>query len=286
MSRDWPIRATLLAGVRDHHTLVIVLHHLASDAWSRAVVRRDLLATYRELCGGPPANLPALDIQACDIAHWQTRRLQHRRATQLAYWQEVFADLPEALSLAGPPTHPPANRTSRSRAVLERDDQAQFVERCRSVGLTEFEVLLAAVMHGLARFATDRDVVVGVPVCVRNRPELTDQVGYYVSMVPVRARMADALTTDSALDISRRYRVAQRHADVPLADIVGRVDRRPATDRRPLFDVVKRDLEPHLSVEPLPLHARTLDVPTALTQGAVLVNLTTAVGKHREIVIE
>jgi hypothetical protein len=190
MSRDWPIRATLLAGVRDHHTLVIVLHHLASDAWSRAVVRRDLLATYRELCGGPPANLPALDIQACDIAHWQTRRLQHRRATQLAYWQEVFADLPEALSLAGPPTHPPANRTSRSRAVLERDDQAQFVERCRSVGLTEFEVLLAAVMHGLARFATDRDVVVGVPVCVRNRPELTDQVGYYVSMVPVRARMA------------------------------------------------------------------------------------------------
>lgn len=288
LGREWPIRATLVATGQDHHTLVIVHSHLASDAWSRRVVHRDLLAIYRELSGGAPAGLPTLPYQACDIADWQARVLRSRRAAQLAYWREVFADLPGPLSLVGPRSdYRPDRGVHRMRVGLDTGSGERFAARCRSVGLTEFEVLLAAASHALGPFAAGPTVVVGVPVCARNRPELTDQVGYYVSVLPVRVPVDGTLSVGSALEVSRCYRAALRNADVPLAEIVGQVDRRPARERRPLFDVVvKRDLEPHLPTVASPLDARVLDVPGVFAWEAVQIDLTTAVGSHRDIVME
>lgn len=46
LDREWPIRAAILR-IGDEHALSLVVHHIAADHWSGAVLFADLLAAYR-----------------------------------------------------------------------------------------------------------------------------------------------------------------------------------------------------------------------------------------------
>ena len=72
LSRPPLLRATLLQLDRDRYHLLIVLHHIVSDAWSIGVLMRELTQCYDALReGGVPA-LPDLPVQFADTVLWQS----------------------------------------------------------------------------------------------------------------------------------------------------------------------------------------------------------------------
>src|SRR5262249_34231224 len=73
----------------DDHIVLLLTHHIVSDAWSYGVMFRDLNALYAGKAAAP------VDLQLGDYAAWQRSTLHGAALDEaLGYWRERLADLP------------------------------------------------------------------------------------------------------------------------------------------------------------------------------------------------
>ena len=73
LSRGPLIRVSLVRFAADDHLLLITLHHMIYDGWSRTVMLRDLSAFYTSFVRGVPDSLPPLPLQYTDYAMSEVR---------------------------------------------------------------------------------------------------------------------------------------------------------------------------------------------------------------------
>ena len=84
--------AVLRLGEREH-VLVIAMHHIICDGWSKGVFVGELAAHYDAVLNGRQARLPELPIQYADFAEWQRDWLQGETLEkQTAYWKNNLAE--------------------------------------------------------------------------------------------------------------------------------------------------------------------------------------------------
>ena len=89
------LRVRLLRLAEREHVLILVMHHIISDAWSMDVLVRELFTLYEAYSQGQPSRLPDLSIQYPDYAVWQRERFEAGElAGQLAYWKDQLQGAP------------------------------------------------------------------------------------------------------------------------------------------------------------------------------------------------
>ncbi|WP_458794113.1 condensation domain-containing protein, partial [Nocardia beijingensis] len=120
LATDIPIRATILRTGPHDHTLVLLVHHIASDGWSITPLLSDLTHAYRARLHHRPPTWRPLPVQYTDYTLWQQQLLGTHTdpdsllSTQLDYWREELTGLPEIASL---PTDHPRPRTATHRGA-------------------------------------------------------------------------------------------------------------------------------------------------------------------------
>ncbi|WP_343716267.1 condensation domain-containing protein [Inquilinus sp.] len=197
------LRATLLRLGPTDHSLLLGLHHIVADGWSIGVLIDDLGALYRSALVHGPADLAPLPVQYLDYAQWQRRLLQGELLDrQKAFWRDRLAGVPQRLEL-------PADRP-RPAVASQAGDSVRFslpgplVARLEALGHarggTLFMVLLAAFETLLHRLTGATDFIVGTDVAGRPRRELDRLVGFFVNVLPLRARPDPALSFADLLD--------------------------------------------------------------------------------------
>ena len=235
-------RAYLFSRSAREHYLLLTMHHAVGDFWSIAVLMHELARAYPAERLGVAADLPPLPLQYADFARWQAGMLAGPEGERLwGYWRDRLAGAPASLDL--PTDRPrPAVQTHRgaSRTLRLGPDLAQgLVALGRSRGASLYVTLLAGFQALLGRLSGQDDVVVGSPVAGRNRPGLTDVVGYFVNPLPMRARLDLAPTFGAFLDQVRGAVLGGlEHQDFPFALLVDRLQ--PARDpgRSPIFQAM------------------------------------------------
>src|SRR5450432_1117851 len=105
------VRAQLLRLAADEHILLLTLHHIIFDGWSRRILIRELDALYQAFGAGRPSPLLEPKLQYADYAVWQRKQLQGANLEkQISYWRQQLAGIPASLDL--PTDHPrPAVQT-------------------------------------------------------------------------------------------------------------------------------------------------------------------------------
>jgi amino acid adenylation domain-containing protein len=230
------LRTTLLSTAPERHVLLLSLHHLVGDAWSVAVLFRELATLYT---GG---TLPELPIQYPDFALWQRGWLQGEVLERhLAAWRERLAASPAVLSL--PTDHPrPAHRSDAGRRLPLRfpPELARRLEAlARREGTTLFSLLLAALQVLLHRWSGDEDLVVGTPVANRRRSEIQGLIGLFVNMLAMRADLSGRPTFRTFLKRTHdRVVEAQDHQDLPFEKLVEELQPERTASHAPLFQVI------------------------------------------------
>ncbi|HSK77339.1 MAG TPA: amino acid adenylation domain-containing protein [Thermoanaerobaculia bacterium] len=233
------LRTVLLRLAAQEHTLLFSLHHIASDAWSGAILVREITALYDAFCQNRPSPLPELPVQYADYAVWQQRWLQGAVLEQhLAYWRKALSGSPPALRL---PTDRPRPERPSYRGLMRTFRMPQALSRSlgdlsRREGATLFMTLLAALDVLFQRVSGQEDVVVGTAMANRGRVETESLIGLFVEMLPLRV---DLSGNPRFLDLLRRVREAClgafAHQDFPLERLTE--DLRREGDAASLFRV-------------------------------------------------
>jgi alpha-ketoglutarate-dependent taurine dioxygenase len=263
LARDLMLRALLVRLGPDEHLLLLTVHHIAFDAWSRTVLYRELAALYAAFVAGRPSGLPELPLQYTDFALWQRRWLQEVGDDRTAaYWMERLAGAARTLDL--PTDHPrPAVQTFQGARHMFALPEA-LVEATRALsrqqGSTVFAILLAAFAAFLHRWTGQRSVGVGSPVAGRDRTQLEGLIGFFVNTVVLHVEVTPDATFRQLLDQTREVvRGAYAHSRLPFEKLVELLKPPRDLGRMPLVQVNFRVIEraarvelPGLTVTPLP----------------------------------
>jgi amino acid adenylation domain-containing protein len=236
------IRAFLVRIAPADHVLLLLTHHVISDAWSSGLLFRDLAGFYSALVAGREADLPALPVQHADYAVWQREWLQGAELEhQAAYWRQRLAGAPPLLAL---PTDRPrpaqqSHRGSRWTRIVSRELTAAVKSAAVAEGCTLFMWLLAAFDVLLARYAGQSDIVVGTPVAGRRRTELENVVGSFANTLVMRADLSGNPTFRQLLAQVRQSSLeAFAHQDLPFEKLVEALQPVRNLSHAPLFQVM------------------------------------------------
>jgi amino acid adenylation domain-containing protein/non-ribosomal peptide synthase protein (TIGR01720 family) len=241
LTRGPLIRTTLLR-VRDgEHLLLLNMHHIVSDGWSRGVLVREIKALYRASAEGAPSPLEELPIQYVDYAVWQRQWLQGLVLERLLeYWRRALEGPLPALNL---PTDRERTTTLRFPGTTElfllpRPLLESLKALSQQEGVTLFMTLLAAFQTLLYRYTGQPDIVVGAPIAGRSRPELEGLIGFFVNTLVLRTNCAGTPRFRELLGRVREVTVgALAHEELPFERLVQALQPDRDMNRNPLFQV-------------------------------------------------
>ncbi|WP_459965698.1 amino acid adenylation domain-containing protein, partial [Mycobacterium avium] len=247
LAAEIPIRAELFAVSEDEHVLVIVVHHIAADGMSLTPLGVDLSQAYASRCAGHAPGWADLPVQYCDYTLWQRAQFgdlddpDSRIGTQLAYWEDALAGMPERLAL--PTDRPyPAVADQRGDSVAV-DWPAELQQRVRRVArehnATSFMVVQAALAVLLSKIGASSDVAVGFPIAGRRDPALDRLVGFFVNTLVLRIDLTgDPSFAELLARVQARSLAAFEHQDVPFEVLVERLNPTRSLTHHPLVQVM------------------------------------------------
>ncbi|MDR6451563.1 amino acid adenylation domain-containing protein [Variovorax paradoxus] len=236
------LRGTLLKMAEGEHQLLLMMHHIISDAWSVELMLDELAQLYAMRVQGLPASLPQPEIRYVDFARWQRKWLDDGEGErQLAYWRGRLGESHPVLALAT--DRPRAADVDYSAAQHTLGVPAQLVEalkrQSREQGGTLFMALLTAFHALLFRHTGQQAIRVGVPVAGRGRPETSGVIGAFINTVVLDARMHGQLRLADLLQQVQGVSLeAQAHQDLPFERLVQALRPERGHAGSPLFQVM------------------------------------------------
>jgi amino acid adenylation domain-containing protein len=258
LARGPLLRSILLRVGAEHHVLLLTLHHIVSDGWSRGVLVRELETLYDAFVAGWPSPLPALPFQYADFAVWQREWLQGAVLDeQLAYWTRHLDGAPPFLDLPFDLPRPavPGHRGGGHRLTLSPEVTAPLKALGRREGTTLFMTLLTGWVILLHRYSGASDLVVGSNIANRHLLSLENLVGLFANTVALRVAWTEEPTVRELLARVREVVLgAQDHQDFPFEKLVEAL--RPERDAsyHPIFQVMlaMQDALPKAAAAPGP----------------------------------
>ena len=258
------LRLRLVRSTPFEHLLLVTLHHVTGDAWSVAVVARELAALYPAFLAGLPSPLPELPLQYPEYARRQREALKGEiLEREVGLWRRRLAGArPLDLPLDRPRPAAPSFAGESRVMALSPELAARARELARDSRASLFMVLLALFEALLSRLAGSDDVVVGTTVSGRARPEVTDLIGFFVNTLVMRTDLGGDPDGWELLARARETSLfAFDHQDLPFEKLVDELGLPRDPYRSPLLRALIQlhvvappvfDL-PGLKLEPYPM---------------------------------
>ena len=275
LAAEIPIRAQIYELGPERFVLGIVLHHIAFDGWSMAPMARDVGVAYRaRLHGQDPEWLP-LPVQYADYTLWQQDWLGDESdadsviATQLGYWRQELAELPEVVSPPADRPRPPvpSYRGDAVEMSIAPPVWAGVKAVAAAHNATVSMVLQAAMAVALQRAGAGEDIALGTPIAGRNDQALDELVGFFVNTWVLRVAVEPALRFGEVLERVRQKALdAYANQDVPFELLVERLNPTRSTSHHPLFQVAlafQNNVRPEIALDELSVEPLTADIRTA-----------------------
>jgi amino acid adenylation domain-containing protein len=224
------------------HVLLLIMHHIISDGWSRDVLLHELSVLYNAFSQGHAPPLPELPIQYAGFVYWQ-RQWLHSAAgqAQLAYWtQQLHEPLPVLqLPTDRPRTGELSLRTARQVFQLPRELSVALSRLSRQEGTTVFMTLLAAFKTLLYGYTGAEDIRVGTMVANRSPQETEGLIGLLANVVILRTHLGGNPTLCQVLQRVRSTALeACAHQELPFEYLARELVRTRQLERPSLFQVM------------------------------------------------
>jgi amino acid adenylation domain-containing protein len=277
------VRTTLLRLAPRDHVFILMMHHIITDRSSVGIFWHEMAALYRAFCRGEALVLPPLPIQYGDYAVWQQQLdTETGPAEDLSFWTENLRGAPQLLELPADRPRPLAlsYRGAKRRFRLNPTLTKALRDFSQREKTTLFTLFTAALNTLLYRYTGSEDILLGIPIANRERPELQSVIGFLIHTHVLRTKLSGDTTFRELLaHVQKEVVELYSHRAVPFDQVVRRLQPERNPSYSPLFQVAinwrDRDLQlsfiglEGLEVEPLLAESRTskLDLTLFVTDG-------------------
>ncbi len=243
------LRVTLLRLSQREHVLILMMHHIVCDWASIGNLWRDLSALYRNGRHGDAVDLPSLPIQHSDYAVWQRQMLDRGEfEDDLAYWEENLRGAPALLDLPTDWPRPPtfSYRGAKRRFHIPGTSAQALRDFGRLEKVSLFTLFTAALNALLNRYTGQDEILLGIPIADRERPELQSMIGFLLHTHCLRTQFAnDPSFRELLIQVQKSVLELYTHRSPPFDQVVSRVQPTRSSSYTPLFQVmfVWRDRE-------------------------------------------
>ena len=255
LSTEYPIRVGVFH-LTDKQTqfLMVILHHVAFDAWSKNIFMKELLyfyclltkiETYASNCVSLAANshqdsLPTLEIQYNDFSVWQRNFIKQHSASLIDYWKTKL-DGYESLNF--PTDYPRPSMMDYRGEVITIELPNHLLEKLQALAhrnhVTLFTLLLTGFSLILAKYTNQTDLLIGTPIVNRQHPQLSNLIGLFVNSLVLRIQLQKAESLENMLKaIQTNLIEAQRYQDLPFEQLVRELNVSRDISRHPLFQMM------------------------------------------------
>jgi non-ribosomal peptide synthetase component F len=275
---DSLIRFTLARVSAEAWVLMIVQHHIITDATSTSVLLSDLAALYRAEVEGRDAALTPPSAQQIDFARWQHERLtEDYKSKLIEFWRGELDGAAFTLPLPGERPRPPkrSGEGGLDAVYVPLELGEQLADCARQHGVTLFALLTAAFGTLLCGLTCQDEVVLITPFQNRMGGQFETVVGQLANSVPLRLRSNPAENiADLIKRTGRQLWVLADHQELPLPVILESLQlaQRPGAAEFPLgFFALHPRAGERLDLPGLRVTATDFAIPAARLDFGVLV---------------
>ncbi|MGW3566330.1 amino acid adenylation domain-containing protein [Streptomyces sp. NPDC000941] len=204
----------------DHHVWYQRSHHILSDAFGSVLHSRRIAAHYEALAAGAEPTGEPLGRVAELLAEEADYRASDDYVTDQKYWNGVFAERPEAVSLApGVPTGA-AGRALSVTTALSAAELRALGAAGRDARAPWTVAMLAGVAAYLQGMTGAQDLTVGVPVTARVGARTRNVPGMLSNTFPLRLTVSPAAgRTALVRQVARRLGELLTHQRYPYDEL-------------------------------------------------------------------
>ena len=241
LREDFMLRSAIISLGEQEYILVVTLHHIASDGWSKSILVNDFAAFYQSITTGHAVQLPKLPVQYADYAIWQRANMSGKYLNdKKEYWQTKLADV-KVLQLPTDFIRPAIQQTMGATANfhLEKAMSQEIALYSQRQGATLFMTLLAAFKLLLYRYSGQDDICVGTPVAGRQHDEVESLIGFFVNTLAMRTFIREHESFAELLaDVRVTTLEAYAHQELPFEKVVELVVKERDLSRSPVFQMM------------------------------------------------
>lgn len=185
-----PFRARLISSGADRTVLLLTMHHIAFDGWSRRLLMEDLIAYYTARLDGQEPDYPQANDYVSLLTADDDRKSNGDWSRAVNTWIKALSGTLADLSPAGA-LHADAfdYRTATRKFRIEPEVADMAGALARSRGVTAFTVLLASFMITMSAMSGAREGRAAVQVANRGGADRERVIGALANTVLIRIPM-------------------------------------------------------------------------------------------------
>jgi amino acid adenylation domain-containing protein len=233
------LRVQVLRLDEKEYVFFLHVHHMVADGWSLRLFWAEFAELYSARCVGTEPRLPELTVQYGDFAVEQRRVAESGGYNEeLRIWLDELAGAPTTLELPADHRRDGQHGYAGSEVQVTVPDKvrAEVFGCARRLKVTPSTLMCALWGVLLARCSRAEDLLVGVPLLGRTRPEFEKLIGMFVNTMPLRMRpAADKIFSDFAREVQFAALDALAGQDVPFIKLADEIRSVRVGGSAPLF---------------------------------------------------